>query len=116
MRRIAALTIPAMTLAVALTAPLSLANAADEQTAAPAPDQAAAACEARTLDAITQKGGLEPKPLQGFATETLNEAVVKATGLFEVTFEGEPHLVAVECDVATSGVSSFTMVIEDLDA
>ncbi|MEL6768610.1 MAG: hypothetical protein AAFP17_15625 [Pseudomonadota bacterium] len=75
------------------------------------PDEAVLACQARGMHALAEADGVSARPQGRFATERMPKHMWHVTGRFAVRLDGRERLVAVDCDVSSSGVEVFTMEV-----
>lgn len=75
------------------------------------PDEAVLACQARGMHALEEADGTAARPEGRFRTERMPAHMWHVSGRFSVRLDGEDRVVAVDCDVSSSGVEVFTMEV-----
>ncbi|MEM9760955.1 MAG: hypothetical protein AAF968_00340 [Pseudomonadota bacterium] len=75
------------------------------------PDEAVLACQARGMHALAEADGAAARPQGRFQTDRMPPHMWHVSGRFSVRLDGEDRLVAVDCDVSSSGVEVFTMEV-----
>ena len=75
------------------------------------PDQAVLACQARATHALAERGDAGAEPVERFTTEAMPDYMFRVKGVYSTRIDGGERRVEVECDVSSTGVEVFTMVV-----